>query len=96
MKLKYFFYVVFLFLKDRIYCVVFVLDINFVNILFDKMVVKLKKICKDVVDCGKFCLNVDIFEMIIMLSDIIEGAVKSYKFWDFGKGFEFVVVGCWL
>lgn len=39
-------------LKDRIHCVAFVLDINSVNTLSDKMVAKLKKIRKDVVDCG--------------------------------------------
>lgn len=39
-------------LKDRIHCVAFVLDINSVSTLSDKMVAKLKKIRKDVVDCG--------------------------------------------
>nr|Q9BDB7.2 RecName: Full=Interferon-induced protein 44-like; Contains: RecName: Full=Minor histocompatibility antigen HA-28; Short=HLA-HA28; AltName: Full=IFL8 [Mus musculus] len=39
-------------LKDRIHCVAFVLHINSVNTLSDKMVAKLKKIRKDVVDCG--------------------------------------------
>ncbi|XP_029393742.1 interferon-induced protein 44-like [Mus pahari] len=39
-------------LKDRIHCVAFVLDINSVNTLSDKMVAKLKKIRKDVVDSG--------------------------------------------
>lgn len=39
-------------LKDRIHCVAFVLDIDAVNTLSDKMVAKLKKIRKDVVDCG--------------------------------------------
>jgi hypothetical protein len=83
-------------LKDRIHCVAFVLDINSVNTLSDKMVAKLKKIRKDVVDCGKFCLNADIFEMITMSSDTTEGAVKSHKPWDFGKGPEPVAAGCWL
>ncbi|GAB1288240.1 Interferon-induced protein 44-like [Apodemus speciosus] len=39
-------------LKDRIHCVAFVLDINSINTLSDKMVAKLKRIHKDVVDCG--------------------------------------------
>nr|XP_034355315.1 interferon-induced protein 44-like isoform X1 [Arvicanthis niloticus] len=39
-------------LKDRIHCVAFVLDISSVNTLSDKMLGKLKKIHKDVVDCG--------------------------------------------
>ncbi|XP_028610143.1 interferon-induced protein 44-like isoform X2 [Grammomys surdaster] len=39
-------------LKGRIHCVAFVLDIRSVNTLSDKMVAKLKKIRKDVVDCG--------------------------------------------
>ncbi|XP_051051373.1 interferon-induced protein 44-like isoform X2 [Phodopus roborovskii] len=39
-------------LKDRIHCVAYVLNINSVNTLSDKMVAKLKKIHKDVVDCG--------------------------------------------
>lgn len=52
-------------LKDRIHCVAFVLDISSVNTLSDKMLGKLKKIHKDVVDCGKSrCINVEIVEMI--------------------------------
>lgn len=43
-------------LKDRIHCVAFVLDINSVNTLSDKMVAKLKKIRKDVLDCGIGCV----------------------------------------
>lgn len=39
-------------LKDRIHCVAFVLNISSVNTLSDKMLAKLKKIRKDVVDCG--------------------------------------------
>ncbi|XP_055470240.1 interferon-induced protein 44-like [Psammomys obesus] len=49
---KHFAYVTSPPLKDRIHCVAFVLDINSVNTLSDKMVAKLKKIHKDVVDCG--------------------------------------------
>ncbi|CAO2600438.1 Interferon-induced protein 44-like [Lemmus lemmus] len=40
-------------LKDRIHCVAYVLNINSVNVLSDKMVAKLKKIHRDAVDCGK-------------------------------------------
>lgn len=43
-------------LKDRIHCVAFVLDINSVDTLSDKMVAKLKKIRKDVVDFGIGCV----------------------------------------
>lgn len=43
-------------LKDRIHCVAFVLNINSVDTLSDKMVAKLKKIRKDVVDCGIGCV----------------------------------------
>ncbi|KAL6031324.1 hypothetical protein STEG23_029666, partial [Scotinomys teguina] len=39
-------------LKDRIHCVAYVLNINSVNTLTDKMMAKLKKVHKDVVDCG--------------------------------------------
>lgn len=40
-------------LKDRIHCVAYVLNINAVNMLSDKMVAKLKKIHRDAVHCGK-------------------------------------------
>ncbi|XP_050005467.1 interferon-induced protein 44-like isoform X3 [Alexandromys fortis] len=39
-------------LKDRIHCVAYVLNINAVNMLSDKMVAKLKKIHRDAVHCG--------------------------------------------
>lgn len=39
-------------LKDRIHCVAYVLNINSVNMLSDKMVAKLKKIHRDAVHCG--------------------------------------------
>lgn len=39
-------------LKDRIHCVAYVLNINSVNMLSDKMVAKLKKIHGDAVHCG--------------------------------------------
>ncbi|XP_027250938.1 interferon-induced protein 44-like isoform X5 [Cricetulus griseus] len=39
-------------LKDRIHCVAYVLNINSVNSLSDKMVAKLKRIQRDVIDCG--------------------------------------------
>ncbi|KAL1772578.1 interferon-induced protein 44-like isoform X1 [Sigmodon hispidus] len=39
-------------LKDRIHCVAYVFNINSVNTLSVKMVAKLKKIHKDVLDCG--------------------------------------------
>lgn len=55
-KLKHFTYAASPPLKDRIHCVAFVLDINSVDTLSDKMVAKLKKIRKDVVDCGVGCV----------------------------------------
>lgn len=55
-KLKHFAYAASPPLKDRIHCVAFVLDINSVDTLSDKMVAKLKKIRKDVVDCGVGCV----------------------------------------
>lgn len=55
-KLKHFTYAASPPLKDRIHCVAFVLDINSVDMLSDKMVAKLKKIRKDVVDCGVGCV----------------------------------------
>lgn len=61
-KLKHFTYAASPPLKDRIHCVAFVLDINSVDTLSDKMVAKLKKIRKDIVDCGKFrCVSVGNF-----------------------------------
>lgn len=39
-------------MKDRIHCVAYVLNIKSVNSLSDKMVAKLKRIRRDVVDCG--------------------------------------------
>lgn len=47
-------YVDFLLLKDRIYCVVFVFNVNCIEYFFDEMVVKIRRVRRKLIECGEF------------------------------------------